>query len=237
MPQLSLNIKSRLPYEPANFVLHAGVAAVFRDCLGLLAQPFFRLCYVRGENKSGKTHFSVKLADEILTRGMNVGIIEGERLPEWCNDSVSAMSNHRDILIVDDADHYFEQLRPGASGEFVGCVERLRAVGAGIVFLGKPGLDQYSFDEHVGSRLLAGGELTIGHPAESDIAQLVAVMARQRGLVLSERQIRYVQKRVGRSLPALHDFFDRLVGLSLERGKTGGLDVLSRAIAANTEKL
>lgn len=227
--QLSLNITPRHAYSPENFVLHEGVKEILSHYSRRAEKNNFRIGYVQGGARSGKTHLSLRLADDIARHGGFPRLIEGSDFAEYLRTARFDFTSE-DFLIVDDAQNYFAGLKPGQSGPFVACIERLRVAGAGILFLSDRGLDNFEFDEHIRSRLVPGLGVTIQGPAEQDMADIIRAVAKQHGMRLSEKKLGFILRRVGKNIGAVEDYFQRLEHLSQVLGRPIKFPLMSGVI-------
>ena len=210
--QLALPLRSSLRYQPKQFVLHSGVRDVLLGCIEALRSSQFRICCVVGAARSGRTHFAVRLADELRAL-YDVSVIDGGGLKRLIDAAESTISS-RSLIIVDDADQYLETLRPGDSGPFVRLIEELRVRRAKIVLLLKKAPAEYHFDQHVLSRLNAGGGYFINTPGSKDLADVLLVLARQRGIELDDRKLKFLGRRLRHDIASLEGYLDRLSHLA-----------------------
>lgn len=218
--QLMLNVRPRLAYSSENFVVHAGVKSVIDCTLAHLGQARGHCLFVHGQPRSGKTHLTLRLAEEIARKGAFPRLFEPEEFSELLSAGAQQDLHSDDVLIVDDVQQYFANIVPGESGPFVNLIEGLRARGATIVLLSELEISALPCDAHVLSRLRSGTGLVMGAPAEEDLPALIGSLARQRGIALRRSHVDFLVKRVAKSLPWLVDYFERLAHLShsLARG-------------------
>ncbi len=228
MDQIPLNIAQRLSYAPENFLLHDGVAAVVSFFEAQLELSGFKILFVYGSPRSGKTHLSIKLADLCARRGLYPRLIEGRELGARMSQEIAIESSH--LFIIDDAQDYFSALVAGESGPFVSFIESARKAGAGVVIFSSRDLAEYSFDEHIRSRLLPGHGHALKPPSSEYLSSLVDLMARQRGIKLSERKINFLIRRLDRSIPEIEEYLERVNYLSNLFGKAIKLPLLSDAL-------
>lgn len=228
MNQLPLNIAHCLAYSPDNFVCHAGVAGIVDY---LRSAQGFTVLYVTAGARRGKTHLSIKLADQLTSQGRYPRLSEGRDFARLVDEFIvsGAVGSH-EFFIVDDAQEYLLTVTPGNSGPFVSFFELLRKAGAGIVFLSATAIEALPCDQHVTSRLIPGAGFEIGDPAEEDIAPLIDKMAKQRGLALKEREVAYLLKRIGRDIPSIEQYFQKLQYLSQVLNRSIRFPLLSDAV-------
>jgi chromosomal replication initiation ATPase DnaA len=67
-------------------------------------------------------------------------------------------------------------------------------------------------------------------PTEQDIPQLINLMARQRGIALSEKKLGYIARRVGREVATIELYLNKLEQLSRILGSSVDLELLKDAI-------
>lgn len=207
--QLSLAVIPRLRYEPNQFMLHTGVASIFESLVHLLSGTRFSLCCVEGALGSGKTHLTVKLLEELLVLGCNPVLWEGREFAAELTSWDPSMVTDREVFLVDDVEVYLDGLSD--SGPFVSFVEQLRLRGAGMMILSNKSMLELACDQHVLSRVRSGQGFVIGPPNQKELSELLPILARQRGLHLSERQLSYLLRRSGRDLPGQAAILDELV--------------------------
>ena len=88
----------------------------------------------------------------------------------------------------------------------------------------------FSFDQHINSRLQAGSGFALGSPHESELPAIIDIMARQRGIKLTEKKQEFLERRLGRDLPAIEEYLERLVHLTNVLGKRVGFEALGDAL-------
>lgn len=204
MTQLPLDIIPRVRYAPEGFVAHSGAAAVSADLKNDLEAQDFRIRFVQGELRSGKTHFLIWAAAEGAARGITAVEIEafdgldlGQHL-----ESISPGS----LILIDDADKFLMKVLPGASGTFVSFVERARLLRCKLILMSSAAADSFPCDEHVMSRLKPGLGAALGAPASEELPLILTQIARQHGVELGERVAQSVSLRVDRSIGGLEKF-------------------------------
>ena len=80
------------------------------------------------------------------------------------------------------------------------------------------------------SRLIPGIGFTLGAPPEDSVKDLLKVLARQRGMQLSEKKLLFAARRLARDIRSLEDYLDRVYQLSRTLGKAAQFPLLSDAI-------
>lgn len=228
--QLPLQIVTRVRYGSENFCVHSGVSDVVDECRGIFARDSFGIAFVSGGRRAGKTHLSIYLVDLLSKLQRFPRLLEGAELGRFLDSSGADVFTGEDVIVVDDAHEYLATLRPGDSGPFVAFVEKLRVARAGLILLSRMPIDEFLFDEHVRSRILPGCGRNIVAPAESDMPRLIDSMARQRGILLKERKIGFLVRRVGRDIEALERYFDRVRHLADVMGQSFKFPVLGDAL-------
>ncbi|RIL07917.1 MAG: hypothetical protein DCC75_09625 [Proteobacteria bacterium] len=224
MNQIPLSISSKLPYLPEQFILHAGVRQLVAECEALLSGPGFRISYVIGGERSGKTHLAVKLLDYLNSHG---------RLGQELSNTPGGLRAGSELrqesaLIMDDAHLYFSSLGNAGSGEFVDLVEECRVRAIPIVLLSSLELSELPVDDHIRSRLVPGSGLRIGNPQADDLDQLLSAMAKQRGLHLPESKLKFLLKRLPRSISSLEECLENINYVTLASGQPPKFSVLAR---------
>jgi chromosomal replication initiation ATPase DnaA len=228
MDQLPLNISPRLPYTPEGFLIHDGVAGIIALCRTGMQADGFKLFFIQGGARSGKTHLSIELTDLLMKEGLYPRLVDGRDLAAKLPELIP--NDHRDILIVDDAQQYLQTVNEGESGPLVSCIELYRKARAGIIFLSTKELSDFPFDEHIRSRLVPGGGLSIKPPAPEYLSDLINRMARQRGIKLSERKIGFLMKRLDRNIQEIEEYLERVNYLSSVFGSSIKFPLLSDAL-------
>lgn len=233
MNQLQLQIVPRLAYSASNFVVHAGTRGLIDDLRSTLEREQFSLTVLHGGEKRGKTHLSIRLADEMAQRAIFPHLVDGSEFSAWITQRISDSREPRgEVVIVDDADRYFTTAAAADSGPFVNIVELFRRHGGAFVFIVSKDLDQLGCDPHVMSRLRAGAQLSLGLPDGADMQELIYTMAVQRGISLTERKVEFLARRLGRDIAAIDEYLHRASQLAAASGKPLRLPVLSEAISS-----
>ncbi|MCB9030214.1 MAG: hypothetical protein H6619_04120 [Deltaproteobacteria bacterium] len=236
MEQVGLNIVPRLRYTPENFVFHSGTEQAWDACISQLPLDSFQICYLHAANRYGKTHFSIALSDWLAKREMFPKLMDGLSFEKWLLQNFLNDSKHirtvdpSEVIIVDDADLYFDKITPGLSGPFVNFVETYRTAKAGIVFLSSKSIDALPCDNHVISRLKAGAGLSILAPSPEELPKILSALAKQRGVKLTERNILFLEKRLARDITSLEHYLDRLLHLSQALGKSIKFRLIADAV-------
>lgn len=226
--QLALPLQSTLRYLPKQFLLHAGVKSTYIGTIEAIRNSEFRICSIVGPARSGRTHLSVRLGDDLSTTHQ-VALLNSSSFKRLVL-STSFNFSAETLIIVDDADDFFEQLHPGESGPFVNLIESLRLQRSKIVFLLKQNPSLFRCDQHALSRLRAGLGFAIQSPEQGDLVDLLQVLARQRGFELDDRKLKFLSRRLRRDICSLEGYLDRLAHLSMVIGAPIKLSLLSTAV-------
>lgn len=220
MSQLPLYLPRRLAYEPDNFIEHSGVAGDLKQACSLLLDKAFAIIFFKAQARSGKTHLSIKLADLLVKAGLYPRLVDASEFPEWLGaQNAAGASSNAEIIIVDDAHQYFSALEPGESGPFVSFIEKLRHNKGSIVFLSDLPIEDFPCDEHAKSRLLPGEGFSIDPPAEEEVSLVISSVAKQRGILLSSRQVEFIRKRIGRDIESIENYLNRVDSFSSISGQ------------------
>ena len=228
--QLALRMPTRVLYAAENFLVHAGVREVLENITQLSAARAFGALAVSGVARSGRTHFSIFLVDYLTKQGAIPYLIEGPELAEFMNAPERLSISPLEIFVVDNAEQYFSGILPGASGPFVDFFERVRRGGGQIIFLFSEPQGALPCDEHILSRLKAATVGRIVGPSESDMPELIRMMARQRGFRLSPKKVDFLVNRLGRSVPSVDEYFDRVQHLTEVFGRPIQFPLLQDAL-------
>jgi chromosomal replication initiation ATPase DnaA len=226
--QLSLNITPRLAYGVEGFALHAGVATIVENIVASLHLDNFFVSYVHGGARTGKTHLSIYLADRISRLGRFPRLISGEEILQR-GESLTPQEQG-EVLLVDDLDRFLLAQCDEASGPFVRLVEAYRLRAAPILFLATVPMEELPHDGHVMSRLRAGSAFTILEPAEDEMRLLIELMAKQRGIRITQRTMSFLLKRLPRSIPEIESYLQRVEYLSTLFGRSMALDLFADAL-------
>ena len=231
MSQLELKLQPRLLYSPENFVVHDGVRELLSFAVSEAGSDRFSILYIPARPRSGKTHFSLKLALELSNSGFYPIIIEGAKFEsEVLQLESRARVDCTSVFIVDDIHASFSASEHTDSGSFVHFIEYLRLRNANVVLLSSMEIDELPVDDHVRSRLVPGKAPAFGNPSEVEMIAILKVMAKQRGVVIREGKLKYLVKRLPRDIPSLERYLDRLVMISDGRGKAIRYSLLGDAM-------
>lgn len=240
MTQLPLNITPLLSYQPDQFLEHAGVqeavvafrALLSRACQSACAEKdrLFQVLFLEGAARTGKTHLSLLISDEAVRQGLYPRAIDGSASLRWADQLPARGPAAADVFIVDNAHEYFSLLQPQGSGDFVRFVEELRLAGSALILLSSQPLESFPCDDHAKSRLAAGKGPVLGAPSEGEMRTLVGVMARQRGIALTDRKLQYLERRLPRDIRQLEEYLDRVQYISHITGKPVRFPVLGDAL-------
>lgn len=227
--QLPLNLTPCLSYSAKNFVRHGGVISLLSQVTALLETDPPKFSFIYGESRFGKTHFSISLADKLVGLGLRPVLIEGDEF-EAIIASGAGHFIERETLIVDDVQKYFCNISEGQSGPAVKFFEELRVKGIGLVLISGTPISDFPCDQHVMSRLRGCVQLSIGMPEADHLQKVMDTMAKQRGLALGGRRLKFVERRVQRSIPDIEKYLYRLQHLSQVMGKKVSFRTLGDAL-------
>lgn len=228
MQQLSLNIQPKLSYDPAEYILHSGVSETYQFLSSELKNDRFSIMFVQAPPRFGKTHLSIRIADDLVGGEKYPRLLDGAALEGWLGSELALETRLGAVFIVDDAHLYLLEKR--SSGPFVDFVERVRVKRGKIILLSEEPQSKFPIDEHIQSRLLAGTEHELGVPDPEELESLIHCLAIQRGIMLSQAKIQYLLKRIARDIPSIERYFDRLIHLSQVLGRDIKMPLLSDAI-------
>lgn len=244
MKQLHLQIVDRIPLSSNNYVVHSGVTEIFEQLSAVLECSVdtpsttlpppanaFSLFFISGDARSGKTHLSIKIYDQLVRAQKISRLITGDQLSSISTEEDGGRELFAaEALVVDDAHSYLELLQPGESGPFVNLIETFRQRGGVIVLISALPLENFVFDGHVRSRIAAGWRGEISPPADHEVSAIVDLMARQRGLKLGEKRVAFLAKRIGRDFSAVESYFERLMQLAKIRDERFRFRLLGDAL-------
>lgn len=208
--QVPLNLRPTVAYDGKSFVEHSGVL----ETVNVIKQKEKGFFLVQGKPRSGKTHLLISLMNS-----------SSRYIESRFFDRFTFCQN--DFVLLDDFDLLLQDYQ-NDTGLIVSFLEEARNSNSKVVAsITNKELD---LEPHVGSRVRSGVWLAIGDPEESEIPKLFDSLARQRGLSLEGRKKQYVLSRVGRDIPSLERFLDRLVLLTIKVGKGVKLSDIKTAL-------
>ncbi len=227
--QLSLNLTPRFSYSAKNFIWHTGVQELASQIVALLEATPPRFCYVYADKRSGKTHFSIALADRLISRGLRPVLLDGEEFKKLVlSEKIKLLE--KETLVVDDCEVLFNGLMAGDSGPVVRFFEALRVNEIGLVLLSGKRISEFPCDEHITSRLRGCAQMEMAAPEYENVPKVLDCMAKQRGLSLGGRRLKFLEKRVSRSIPEIEDYLSRLAYLADLLGKKVNFSTLGDAL-------
>ncbi|MCB0318009.1 MAG: hypothetical protein KDD56_04575 [Bdellovibrionales bacterium] len=231
MNQIPLNIINRIPYKRENFILHSGITDIYEICLQLSEADKFQIAYIEGALRTGKTHFAVALTHDLSVKGLFPRLISGSELLKKLNTKeFDHKWDKNDVLIVDDSDHFFLAIDSGASGSFVDLIESMRTAKSKVILFSSVSKNEFPCDEHILSRINQGAGFLIKPPDSEEINPLIDVMARQRGISLSENKREYLVKRIPRSVEEIEKKLDNVSYLSQLFGEKVKFPLLAKSV-------
>lgn len=234
MSQLAFRFVRPLTYAAKGFSLHTGVRQLVPEVLSLVQQPRFSLVWCSGAQRSGKTHLSIYLADLLLATKRYPVLTTGDKLSEFFAKYYATKQERgrsaADCVIVDDSEQYFCGPGRDRSGEFVNFIEGLRLSATSVIFLSSKQPPDLPCDDHILSRLRSGVAYHLGPPEREEVPQLFTLLARQRGLALSERKARYVAARIPAEIGAIERYIERADDLAEVTNRRMGFELLHDAL-------
>ncbi len=241
-----LAASSRAPGPPAHWDFEHLIAtganrlplAAAREVAGQ-ANPRFRFLYVYGDYGLGKT--ALLRAIYHLASGPERGLQPAFTSTEdWCNDYYHAIQQKRTrlfrskyrscrMLILDDVQ--FIQGKAGGQGELLHTVKQVLHEGGRVVLAGKPHVEALQELDPAFQALLRRAFPTVLLPPDlAERRDIVAELARRRGLKTTDEVCRYVAEKFGESFGRMES---AVSCLSLYSGVEGcGRLTLSAARAA-----
>jgi DnaA family protein len=130
-------------------------------------------------------------------------------LAAWFSEELPGAPIHPwELVVIDDADLCLGE--GGCQGILVDLIERISRQKGSLVLIGAADPEAIATSPQLRSRLNAGLYLAIEGPKEKELDPLLDVIAKQRGLQLSESKRAYLLKRVERTIPALVTCVERV---------------------------
>ena len=229
--QLSLHIPTYVKYSPQDFYLHSGVRSLYEAVVSLVLEKSAQSFFITGKARSGKSHLCFALADALSGKGLIPRVLSGNDLAVWLDElPLTHRSLEQEMVLIDDVDVYLKQRSEGQSGQFVSLMEFCKARKIPVLLFSSAELSDFPCDAHIMSRLRAAAHYRIESPAESELSEIFQILAKQRGLQLSERKRDFLRKRLGRDIESLEQYIERLLYLSDVLGKSAKFDLLHDAL-------
>lgn len=229
--QQALKLKEQLIYSAENFIPHSGVRNVIALCEAAFVLPEFSLTLIYGKERFGKTHLCVYLNELSNQHNLQPLMLSGSDLNTYLQKSSEFPENG--LVLIDDIDEYLSQLNPGQSGPLVAFVEHCRVKKIPIIMFSRRNLADFSIDEHLISRLRMGTGVEIQAPKWEEFESLFRKLSEQRGLKLPDRQLEFLNKRLGFSIPEIETYVERLYLLKAQHGKDRAFELMKMALNAN----
>ena len=230
-PQLTLKLSQLLRYSSDSFVEHEGVRSIVKAVEKLATQRRFSMLYIEGGGASGKTHLGVYLAGRIQELGRSVRFVAADELGAWFLEELPRDPLRAgEVVIVDDADLFVS--RQGDSRVIGDLVEQLQSRKGMFLMLGSSPLQGLANSGKNPSGLDAALSLVLSVPEEAMVDALLATIAKQRGLKLSESKRSYILRRIPHTLPALVEYADRLEGARDGEALSTSLTALAKTASA-----
>lgn len=211
MPQhLSFSLVPKDPFSLRYFVVHSGVALAYAEleqaCTQLIKDPsLFRLFYIHGPRGSGKTHLAYGFESFMLEQSFprtHIQVYDLQPLP--------------DSSLV---------------SEIVAEYERIKRDGGLLVITSQSDPHDITKNPHLQSRLLAGNIAALGSPTEDELKPLLLSLLERRNLILNEKSLEYLLRRLPVDPLSFDNIFARLDELSLTEGRSPGPKMLRELIS------
>jgi chromosomal replication initiation ATPase DnaA len=240
MKQLPLRLPRRIPYDGEHFFSHSGVTPLEMAVIESARVPRFSLLWLVGSARSGKTHLALSCARLLLSHNAYPRLIEGKDFEDFSRKELFLQKDEgphmkKEVLLIDDIDNYLTQCAGGSSGPFVHVVESFRARGGCIIGFARCAHHMLLCDEHVMSRLNASLMMSLGHPSRGELPPLIELLARQRGIVLSEKKIHYIASRVAPTCKDIEDTLEKLDDLEEVTRQGFGFSLLGDALSTGSD--
>lgn len=219
--QLPLQFSQSFSYRGDQFVEHSGVRPVV-DQLESCAPGVFRAFSVVGGRRAGKTHLSIFALERLLATGFKGTLCVAPDLRAVDLPTVDTAL----AVCIDDAQKILET--DEGVGAFVALYEQVRQSSGVLVICSDTPLS--SPNPHLQSRFAALTSLELGLPAREDVKPLLYALARQRGLKLTDREVSFLERRLGSGILEIELYVERLLELSKVTDGRISLDTLKDAI-------
>ncbi len=212
--KIPLPLIKRVAFSRENFYIHSGVEEIwsFLTSQAKALTPFSAL--IKGEEKSGKTHFATALEEEIKKNAPSLNTIffsSGTALKSFITENSLSFLKENTYIIVDNLEELFpstaSNLTPFES-TFVTFFEESKKRKSSLVFFTSPNINLLPLSPHVTSRLNSMHQFLINEPEEEEFKKLLYYLARQRGIAFSPYQIKIISARLGKSLSSAQEFFN-----------------------------
>ena len=232
--QVKLSFPQTINYSLSNFYLHAGIKVCFEHLLASAQKSGeVRPIVLSGAERSGKTHMLIALSQQLEADGLSPLLLAYEDLQgfvqgaDW-RDFLSTVP----VCLIDDFDCFVDDLvRWNNISVAVDLFETCKHTGTKLILGSRQLLSDFSdLDPHLRSRISAATWLELGKPAESDIPAMLDLLARQRGLKLSQRQISFLCRRLRQDLGSIEKYLTRLISWSEVAGEPIKLSNISEVL-------
>lgn len=214
MSQYRLPLEPRISYRPQDFIIHSGVKEVVESIKSAITEDKFRIFYIEGEARSGKTHLSSYLFELGIELGILPHLFSGDRFLFELSELSLESRNKKGFYILDDAHLALNMSPPGTSGGWVSWIEAQRNVGGTIILLSSANLDSFNIDDHILSRIRPGVGFRLAPPTAEEIPELLSAIAKQRGVRIPDRWAQFMVTRMPRSLDRMEYLVERALRLS-----------------------
>ena len=206
----SFSLVPKDPFSLPYFVVHSGVAMAYsqleQGCSELLNDwSLFRLFHIHGPRGCGKTHLAYGFESFMLEHSF-------PRTGIQVYDLISAPD---DSLV----------------SEIVAEYERLKREGGLMILTSQFAPRDVTQNPHLQSRLLAGNIAALGSPTEDELKPLLLSLLERRNLILNEKSLEYLLRRLPVDPLSFDNIFARLDELSLTEGRSPGPKMLRELIS------
>jgi chromosomal replication initiation ATPase DnaA len=232
--QVKLSFPQTINYSLSNFHLHAGIKPCFEHLLAAAKNPGeVRPIVLSGAERVGKTHMLIALSQQLEADGVSPLLLAYEDLQGFVQgaDWREFLSTVQ-VCLIDDFDCFVDDLvRWNNISVAVDLFEACKQTGTKLIVSSRQLLPDFSdLDPHIRSRLSAATWLELGKPSEADIPAMLDLLARQRGLKLSQRQITFLCRRLRQDLGSIEKYLTRLISWSEVAGEPIKLSNISEVL-------
>ena len=221
--QVKLNFPQTLAYGLSNFHIHAGVRDIFDGLAAVLVgdtecKPWI----IEGAERFGKTHLLIALQQLVEREGKRSLLLTFDDLQgfsqgvDW-NEVLSGIN----VCLIDDFDWLLDEVVAwNKISIVVDLFETCKQQSKKLVMSSRRSIVDYTdLDPHARSRISAATWLELGKPAEEDCRVILELLAKQRGLKFSERQVNFLCRRLRQDIASVERYLTRLISWSEVAGE------------------